>query len=70
MLRCAGWLTMKALRDNVGHNQYAKEENEDTFYLIVYFLFLVLAFVVAILSVIANISHENWDVIWSCMCIK
>ena len=61
---------MKALGDKVGHNQYAREENDDTFYLIVYFLFLVLAFVVAILSVIANISHENWDVIWSCMCIK
>ena len=61
---------MKALCDNVGHNQYAKAENEDTFYLIVYFLFLDLAFVVAILSVIPNISHENRNVIWLCMCIK
>lgn len=48
MLRCAEWLTMKALRDDVGHNQYAREANEDTCDLTIYFLFLDLAFVVAL----------------------
>ena len=67
---------MKALRDNVGHNQYAREANEDTCDLIVYFFVFDPASVVAISSVIANVSHENRDVIWlrigfkRYMCIK